>query len=355
MTKTINGVEYTTFEEGKTITELGIDITRKFIVVYGVTFDEGDILVLERDDGSNSPKFKRLSDGFCDYKTLSFLAYYDERKFITYKGKKIYHGDSIKGKIGHMSSTIQVDGKLSINNNGDIFFCQNSMSGSIADDLMGYLHSWQLLLKSDGTFEYGCEIFVEEEEKNNYDNTIITDIDDVETSHKIQKKLFENGYGIGYDKSKDLENYNFNYIMVDNNKAFWFGYGVPDSYYSKEYKKITAKEFLGEVPDRYYEVGIAEKIEEIKKEREEVYFNYFNKYAQPETKCSGGKTIMSIITNAFKSKENKALEFFNLGTTDNLNEDGRREFISYVYETGDTSKKGFLAKMVEAHKEAKKD
>lgn len=44
-----------------------------------------------------------------------------------------------------------------------------------------------------------------------------------------------------------------------------------------------------------------------------------------------------------------------LGTKDELNEEGRKEFISYIYETGDVSKKGFLAKMVEAHKEAKKE
>lgn len=67
-----------------------------------------------------------------------------------------------------------------------------------------------------------------------------------------------------------------------------------------------------------------------------------------------GNKIMSIITNAFKSKEDKALEYFNLGDSKQLNEEGRREFVNYVFEIGDTTKKGFLAKMVEAYKEEKK-
>lgn len=84
---TINGKTYYAFPEGKTIKELGIDTSRKFILVYdGKTstgccnglFATGDILKLDRDDDSVYPCFTRTSDcknGCCG---LCRLSYYDE-------------------------------------------------------------------------------------------------------------------------------------------------------------------------------------------------------------------------------------------------------------------------------------
>lgn len=66
------------------------------------------------------------------------------------------------------------------------------------------------------------------------------------------------------------------------------------------------------------------------------------------------KTIMSTIKNAFKSQEDKAMEFFELGTSKDLNSQGRSEFMDFVFETGSVDKKEFLKKIVEAYKEAKK-
>jgi len=63
---------------------------------------------------------------------------------------------------------------------------------------------------------------------------------------------------------------------------------------------------------------------------------------------------MSAITKVFKSKENKALEYFGLGSTCELNSQGLNEFLSYLYETDSEARKGFLAKMVEAYKEETK-
>jgi len=72
----------TPFERGKTIKELGIDITRKFVVVegYSVFYSKGDILVLDRDDDSSSPWFKNISNNdkvlAC---SLHFLVYYNDQ------------------------------------------------------------------------------------------------------------------------------------------------------------------------------------------------------------------------------------------------------------------------------------
>ena len=65
------------------------------------------------------------------------------------------------------------------------------------------------------------------------------------------------------------------------------------------------------------------------------------------------KKTISIINNAFKSKENKAMENFGLGTTDQLNERGRDEFVDYLFQNLPEQKKGFLEKIVEAGKEEK--
>ena len=52
--------------------------------------------------------------------------------------------------------------------------------------------------------------------------------------------------------------------------------------------------------------------------------------------------------------ENKALEQFNLGTTDELNRNGLAEFNQFLFATLTNERKDFLAKMVEAYKEDKK-
>lgn len=68
-----------TFEPNKTITELGIDTTRKFIVIKEWNFNAWDILTLEGDDDTSSPFFKNQNGGRT-WTHLSNLAYYEEEK-----------------------------------------------------------------------------------------------------------------------------------------------------------------------------------------------------------------------------------------------------------------------------------
>jgi hypothetical protein len=66
------------------------------------------------------------------------------------------------------------------------------------------------------------------------------------------------------------------------------------------------------------------------------------------------KTFMNIIANAFKSKEDKALEGLGLGTTKELNQSGREEYVNFLFETdGKGTKEEFFAKIVEAYNEKK--
>jgi hypothetical protein len=78
---------------------------------------------------------------------------------------------------------------------------------------------------------------------------------------------------------------------------------------------------------------------------------YLNKINKPNK-----KTFMSnIIANAFKSKEDKALEGLGLGTTKELNQSGREEYVNFLFETdGKGTKEEFFSKIVEAYNDTKK-
>jgi hypothetical protein len=70
------------------------------------------------------------------------------KKFIVYKGVKIYDGDYIIGSIQER----KVTGRLSINT-GDTrraYFCQNEKDGSRANDLKGFMYSWVFSVNVDG-------------------------------------------------------------------------------------------------------------------------------------------------------------------------------------------------------------
>lgn len=62
---------------------------------------------------------------------------------------------------------------------------------------------------------------------------------------------------------------------------------------------------------------------------------------------------MSIVKRIFQSKEDKAMENFGLGTSKELNDGGREEFIDFIYETGSTDRKEFLKRIVELDKSEK--
>jgi len=77
MKATINGIEYETFEGGKNAKELGIDTSRKFIVMdSNGWFIKGEILTFEHDDVNPYPLFTNGISEWCV--PWSRLAYYDE-------------------------------------------------------------------------------------------------------------------------------------------------------------------------------------------------------------------------------------------------------------------------------------
>jgi hypothetical protein len=77
-------MNYITFPPNKTIKELGIDTTREFIVCDTREYCNsagGDIFILEKDDESSFPFFKRKSDGLRFVFNLYQLAYADSPQY----------------------------------------------------------------------------------------------------------------------------------------------------------------------------------------------------------------------------------------------------------------------------------
>lgn len=234
MKKIINGVEYESFAPDKNAEELGIDTSRKFIVLKGdIAFKEGSIIAIHRDDYTSFPYFKNIDEKVaCFY--WDDLAYYDEPK-----ERKFKVGDRVRIKS-----------------------------------------------KSVGNYRFK-DIEIRE--------GVITEID----------------------------------------KEY---YGRKDIIKIKEYYFVPEDLELLEKAGGCFSLELVEKAIRIVNKEKEVNLNKQNKF-------------MSIITNAFKSKENKALEHFNLGTTDKLNEQGRNEFTDFIYETGTTDKKEFFKRIVKAYEE----
>lgn len=139
-----------------------------------------------------------------------------------------------------------------------------------------------------------------------------------------------------------------------------------DFYKNKYYSQLplqTAEEYLGydvNIPtrtdyDKIY-AGITKVLDEkhiYYPEQGLIFGKRLSNTNSTNINATKAQTFMSIISNTFKSKENKALEYFGLGTIESLSEQGRKEFIDFLWETLKEDKKAFLAKIVEAHKEDK--
>ena len=92
------------FPKNKTFSELNLDPNRKFIVVEGckMIFITGDIVELYKDDDSELPYFKRISDGRVSDCYLYRLEYYDEPRTCEDKMEdgETYHDFNFR-EFGH--------------------------------------------------------------------------------------------------------------------------------------------------------------------------------------------------------------------------------------------------------------
>jgi len=94
--------------------------------------------------------------------------------------------------------------------------------------------------------------------------------------------------------------------------------------------------------EHFYGKSINERREECQKE--------FDKLIKPNKI----NKLMNTIKRVLRSKEDKALAYFELGTSNELNMEGKMEFLDFIYETGSVNKKEFLQKIVKAYDEVTK-
>ena len=194
-----------------------------------------------------------------------------------------------------------------------------------------------------------CEQGIKSEDWNDFREA--TEVDSVK----------DKNYRITYDSSEIIKNYLYiplqsaqEYLGYDPNeklKPMLDGYVYTyDGEIFKDRCSTFNCKFTPEEINKLWTAGcygksVDEFVEEMKSYK---YSMEFNQLTKPK-----GNKYMSIISNAFKSKENKALEHFGLGTIETLSERGRQEFIDFLWETLKEEKKAFLSKMVEAYKEDK--
>ena len=64
-----------------------------------------------------------------------------------------FHGREFEGVINDSSSTlVSCKGKISVNDNEEVFLCQNIRLGDLADNLLGFKYSWRVQLIGKSTW-----------------------------------------------------------------------------------------------------------------------------------------------------------------------------------------------------------
>jgi hypothetical protein len=242
---TINGVEYTPFEAGKNATELGIDTSRKFIVVNGNVYLE-KVVYFTKDDNSAKPLFSTLKNDHSESEktrwiSLCNIAYYDDAPAKQAK-PKFKVGDRVIHIDGGWTGTIS-----EINWQGD----KHSVGVKRDDGIIGSANNggWSV---SSHRLESLNGTSVSPSPKS-ISNTIITDIKDEAQHKRVQEKLLS----LGNKQMDSFESFikggekiicwgDDKYLEKFNNYQLYFD---EDSYNgSREYKIIPASTFLQEEP-----------------------------------------------------------------------------------------------------------
>ena len=181
-------------------------------------------------------------------------------------------------------------------------------------------------------------------------NNLVITADNVEERTRVLK-LLEKGSDIKWfdgDKPTEYEELSDKSLSIKIDNFVIDSAGNIDFYkqHYPSYTFITAKQFLGEdkiMLDSNNCLELFKRARLALKELQEPTLMYNYPIINKQNK------IMNI-KNAFKSKENKAMEYFGSGSTCDINERGLQEFLSYLWETADKeTKKEFLKKIVEEY------
>lgn len=292
------------FEPNKSAKELGIDTTRKFRVVLANIngdkhhlFENGDILSFKEHSGDGTGNMATFTnqdgkEAICCYFRLEYA---DEPKDKNPYGNLIIH------------TPTEEEYKMvleKLDRSGCGYFAKNVEFSVIYTDESGEFDSFD-------NFESKEELLGK---RYNKGRKFITANEFLGEEEKEQGDTFKEAMWHGHKFHEELEKEQSRYNTIMN-------------------MEIDKRRLLCNPPIMIDDTNIKNVIE------------YLSNYNKPKNK------FMSTIKKAFKSKENKALEYFNLGSTEGLNESGRAEFVDFIFETGNTDKKEFFKKIVEAYKE----
>jgi len=151
----------TPFPPNKTARDLGIDTTRKFVMMKDyLLFPKGEILVLFKDDDTDSPYFISIKDGIEHAASWSSLAYYEEpvteRKFEV--GQTIEF--TVRTKILKIDSLNKTD--LPHRLEGDMDWCNlNKYDVKIIEPEMEPLTKAQAKMILEKRYEFKDNVFDE--------------------------------------------------------------------------------------------------------------------------------------------------------------------------------------------------
>lgn len=108
-----------TFPAGKTITELGIDTSRKFVVVKSFgPFVEEDVITIACDEYDAMPIVRRIHDGMSNWMPLDNLAYLEEEdekiEYTVDPEKDVDTTDFLSGMnyVPRVGDKVRLEGKI---------------------------------------------------------------------------------------------------------------------------------------------------------------------------------------------------------------------------------------------------
>ena len=149
-----------------------------------------------------------------------------------------FHGREYEAIIGEEVLT-NVKGKISVNQRGNVYLCQNERAGSEAQDKLGFKYSWIVQLKGDNVFD----------EKKLKSITILDPPSSIDPQWD-----WKDGEEVacGSHLQKIFILINGSVIHIVNDKGVVVNSGTPEGVYSLGYRKLPTRK-LTEITEEMFD------------------------------------------------------------------------------------------------------
>ena len=151
-----------------------------------------------------------------------------------------FHGREFEGVINDSSSTlVSCKGKISVNDNEEVFLCQNIRLGDLADNLLGFKYSWRVQL-------IGKSTWADSELKS------ITILDPPSSIDPQWDWKDGEEVACGSHLQKIFILINGSVIHIVNDKGVVVNSGTPEGVYSLGYRKLPTRK-LTEITEEMFD------------------------------------------------------------------------------------------------------